>query len=267
MAIGFANNLIYLLTFLLISISVTAMVLANQNIAQLKIVKVRFPESFAEEPSDIQVSLESQNSARTLWELEFRVNGKDIPIDKKALLNGSLEVLLSWIPAKRGWQKIPKVSVKSRYPFGLFRAWQRYRAQEDVLVFAARKGTSNWPLGNGGESDPSSVGVFKEHREYQSSDSWRRIDWKVSARRQEVFIKTYEEDEDRILNFHWVQTRGLQETEERISQLALWIDLAYRRELQYSLFVGVHKIPVGSGREHYLKCQTLLATIEESDLQ
>lgn len=267
MAIGFANNLIYLLTFLLVSIAITAMILANQNIAQLKISKVRFLESFAGEPSDVQIQLESVNPSRTLWELEFRVAGKDIPMEKRALVNGSLEVLLSWIPQQRGWQKSPKISVKSRYPFGLFRAWQRDHSKEDVLIFATRKGSSHWPHGQSGDEDPSSVGVFKEHREYQNSDSWRRIDWKASARRQEILIKTYEDDEERILNFNWVQTQGLEDFESKVSQLALWVDLAYRRELHYSLTIGSHKIAIGSGKEHFLNCQTLLATIEESDLR
>lgn len=266
MAIGFANNLIYLLTFLLVSIAITAMVLANQNIAQLKITRVRFLESFAEEPSDIQILLESRNPQRTLWELEFRVRGKDIPLEKKILSGETLEVVVSWVPTKRGWQKPPRVSVKSRYPFGLFRAWQRHRDKEEILVFASRRGSASLPFGAGGETDQSSVGVFKEHREYQSSDSWRRIDWKASARRQEILIKTYEEDEDQILMFQWEQTRGLPNYEERISQLALWVDLAYKRRLRYSLNIGTRKVPVGSGKDHYLYCQTMLATLKENDL-
>ncbi len=93
-----------------------------------------------------------------------------------------------------------------------------------------------------------------------------RIDWRASARRQELLVKNFEEMEKPSLRFSWEQTENIVSAEDRISQLCLWVDLADRQGHAYSLELGPHATGMDRGPAHRKACLKILAMISVAEL-
>ncbi|WP_413586607.1 DUF58 domain-containing protein [Bdellovibrio sp. HCB274] len=266
MAVGYANNLIYIFFFFLISIAVTGMVVTNRNVDAVHFDKVLSGDIFAEEPGRVRVQV-SNKSNSTSYEIQVVFNRKDkdsattmVEADDEAVFS------IPWLAAKRGVQILPALRIQGAYPFGLLQAWKQIKNPGTVLVYPARTGIMEFPLGSGADSVAESLGLFLNHKIYQSGDPVRRIDWKASARRNEVLIKKFEEPEKPALNFSWEQTEFLSDAEARLSQLALWIDQAEVQNYVYSLHMGAIQTASGKGREHWRRCLEILALTKTKDL-
>ena len=94
----------------------------------------------------------------------------------------------------------------------------------------------------------------------------RRIDWRASARRQELLVKNLEENNKAPLVFKWEFTTHLGDFEQRISQLCLWVDEAERRGHQYALSVGDSLVEMDNGIAHWKKCMRVLSLLQPADV-
>ena len=76
-------------------------------------------------------------------------------------------------------------------------------------------------------------------------------------------IRRFEEESAVQLDFNWEQTSGIKEFEDRVSQLALWVDQAERQGAEYSLQVGNWKSGRSRGPNHWNRCFEYLALMEK----
>lgn len=267
MAVGYANNLIYLFVFFLVSISVTGIILTNRNVDKAYVVNIIPEASFAQEEALVIVEVENRSS-RPLWDLQLSfVGSEDEYVLKNIEPRTRVVAEVSWVPAKRGINSLPVMVLKSTFPFGLLRSWQKYRFEQTALIYPRRTGERSFPPEARGEERLQTVGLFKEHRSYQSSDSPNRIDWRATARRQEILVKNYEEPEKEKLHFDFSQTQHLKDLEARLSQLTLWIDEAEKSHHDYSLKMNSFVLPSARGPGHQLHCLEYLAVVKEQDLK
>ncbi|WP_413577538.1 DUF58 domain-containing protein [Bdellovibrio sp. HCB290] len=266
MAVGYANNLIYIFFFFLISIAVTGMVVTNRNVDSIQFDKVLSGDIFAGEPGRVRVQVMNKTNSPS-YEIQIVFNRKDQDA-ATAMIEAGDEAVFSvpWMTSQRGQQNLPSLRIQGAYPFGLLQAWKQVKKPGAVLVYPARAGVMDFPMGSGADSIAESMGLFLNHKVYQSGDPVRRIDWKASARRNEVLIKKFEEPEKPALNFSWEQTEFLHDPEARISQLALWIDQAEVQNYVYSMRLGSVQTPSGKGREHWRRCLEFLALAKVGDL-
>ncbi|MNK01127.1 hypothetical protein D3C87_189210 [compost metagenome] len=264
MAIGYANNLIYIFVFFLISVAFTGMVMTNKNVAAAKVASLRTENIFAQEPGRILVSLENTVAA-PLWSLEIFVE-KDKVQFLDSIDVGTLDTTVRWTPLERGWITPPRVTLRSTHPFGLLRAWKHEKPTKPSLVFPLRKGVRVLPVEAFGSERPDQAGLFREHRLYQNSDSPLRVDWRASARRQEMLVKSFEDTENKFLHFTWEQTEDLEDFEDRVSQLCLWIDEAEKAGFTYSLALGDYQSPVDHGYAQWHICLEKLALLTREEV-
>ncbi len=266
MAVGYANNLIYIFFFFLTSVAFTGMVTTNRNIQAVQFERLLSGELFAAEPGKVRVQLASL-AASPSYEVEVVMDRKTKDAPKYTVTPAEENVaLVAWTPPQRGLHPLPGLRIQGAYPFGLLQAWKVVKEPGSVLVYPARRGESEFPLGSGADSVAESMGLFLNHKVYQSGDPVRRIDWKASARRNEVLLKKYEEPEKPALNFSWEQTEFLRDSELRLSQLAMWIDLAESQNYVYSMRLGATQTPAAKGREHWRRCLEILALAKVSEL-
>lgn len=266
LAVGYANNLIYIFVFLLMSVSLTGMVITNRNTDGLEVLDVQSEAVFAEEPSSVRVVVKNSRK-RNLWDFEFFFQKSNELLAETTIEELSEETLeVPYRATKRGVNALPRLIVQSKFPFGLFRAWKVIRECPEVLAYPARKGLSQFPVSSLSADIPQNAGLFRDHRIYQSSDSMMRIDWRASARRQDLLVKNFEEGDKPSLRFHWQQTEALIDPELRLSQLTLWIDEAEKRGHEYSLEIGTHKTAFSRGTSHLKTCLEILARIEPQGL-
>lgn len=222
LAVGYANNLIYIFVFFLISVALTSVLITNKNVDGVEIENIYGENLFAEERSALVVHLKNHFTAPA-WNLVVFFE----KTEERAELS-------SLNPAS--------------------------------LVYPAKKGDPQFPQKSYGSEDLKNSGLFRDHREYQSSDSTMRIDWRASARRQELLVKNFEEMEKPSLRFSWEQTSHLTDFESRISQLCLWIDEAEKRGHAYSLDLNNIKTPLERGPSHWKTCLESLAILNSGDV-
>lgn len=266
MAVGYSNNLIYIFVFLLISLAITSAFVTNQNIKSIQVLGIKASDLFANEEGGLTMQIKN-TSSRPAWDLEI-LYGKDKEIQAKIAIieTTQKDVTVKLKPVIRGWQNIQRMTLQSRFPFQLLRAWKYYSSVEKVLVFPERRGDIQFPREAYSEDALANAGLFRDHRNFQSSDSVNRIDWRASARRQNLFVKNYEEAEKPVLSFTWEQTQSLEDFEKRLSQLSLWIDQAYVQQHDFSLKLGKKMFPLKKDYHHRCQCLEALALFEKDQL-
>lgn len=266
MAVGYANNLIYIFVFFLISISLTGIVITNRNVDRAYVVVVQPESNFAMENAVVNIEIENRGS-RPIWDLQLTFAGSEEEFFiRKVEPHARAVAEVPWRPQKRGLCKLPVLTLKSTFPFGLLKSWQKYRFDQTVLIFPQREGEKIFPPEARDDERNQPVGLFKEHRLYQSSDSPTRIDWRATARRQELLVKNYEEAAKEKLHFDFAQTSQINDLEAKLSQLTVWIDEAEKSGHSYSLKVQNFALSSSRGPGHFFNCLEHLATVEKDDL-
>jgi uncharacterized protein (DUF58 family) len=149
----------------------------------------------------------------------------------------------------------------------LLRSWRLQRSDKEVVVFPCRRGNTNFPAAATGDQAVDNQGLFYDLRPFQRGDWPRRIDWRASQRAQKLLIRRFEEESSVQLHFDWRQTAHLPHGEDRISQLALWVDKAEKQARDYSLQVGPWHSGRGRGPHHWQKCMQHLALVSLRELK
>ena len=263
MAIAAQNNLIYLFVFAEISIALASMFYTNLNIHRVSLKEVQVPQCFAQEPNWIEVHLKTLNDT-TIYQTSVRWSSEKEGI---SLPPATMFAALKWTPRRRGLQRIPTLTIESAYPFGLLRSWKLQRTEKEVLVYPCRRGESGFPSSSIGEQAIDNQGLFYDLRPFQRGDWPRRIDWRASQRAQQLLIRRYEEQNSTQLEFDWRQTATLKNGEDRLSQLALWVDKAEKQASDYSLRIGNWNSGRGRGPAHWQKCMEHMALVSVKELK
>lgn len=262
MAMTYANNLVYLYTFSLISVALMSMALTNENVRRLKAGRPQVTEAFALEPAWLSLELEnpSRNDSR---DFKLRV-GRQKENSERFELEARRSTLLRtpWTPERRGWIGLPSVTLSSDFPFGLLWAWKWTESGGEILVYPEKKGVWDFPAAADLSSSTDRLGLFRDHRLYQSTDSPRRIDWRATARVGDLLVKNFDSDEGVTLAFDWAQTSHLPDVEARLSQLTLWICRAEDTGGRYSLRLPGFESGLSSGPTHRRRCLEALAVFD-----
>jgi len=117
--------------------------------------------------------------------------------------NGEVEAQIAVTPLRRGLFRFEGLVLSRTDPFGLFRAFARFRAQDTVLILPKRyslppivlPGTMR--LQQGGVALASNVGQSDEFvslREYRRGDPIRRIHWRSWARIGKPIVREFEDE-------------------------------------------------------------------------
>lgn len=170
----------------------------------------------------------------------------------------------------RGVHRVPHVVAVSMFPFGLFRVWREFRWDSIYPAYPLPRGrafyskagrglnarlddTSNAARGGSNDMD------FSQHRQYQSGDNLRRIDWRVSSRLSARYVREFSDDsgdEARILR--WSDT-GRADADVRLSQLCFWVFEAHGDGVSYALELPNVQTQLGFGGRHLHHCLGILA--------
>jgi uncharacterized protein (DUF58 family) len=173
-------------------------------------------------------------------------------------------VTLRFTAAARGEYEIAQVQLRSSYPLGFLAASRRLKTQQRYVVYPAPEGDAELPRGarsNRGARAESLISEGDDYagtRAYVPGESQRHIDWKAVARGQPLMTKQFTADVDDVLrlDFDAIAANG---TEQRLSQLALWVIEAERAHRQYALGLPGTELPPSSGDAHYHRCLRALA--------
>ena len=263
---NYGNNLALALAFVLGSLGFVAMHHCHRNLAGLRVHSVASEAVFAGQWAHLQIAIDN-DSAQARFAIQAEVNqqpAKPIHI----AVNATAQASLLQATKQRGWLKIERFAISTRYPFGLFRAWTVLHIELKCLVYPkpsdrrstpppAQLDTRHHQDLRTGEDD------FAGLRNFQAGDSPRRIAWKAYAREpagseQNLLVKQYAGAAIAAHILDWDTTKGM-DVETRLSQLCRWIIDAHQQGIAYGIKMpGLQTTPQLS-EAHRQRCLNALA--------
>jgi len=268
-AINYNNSLGYLLTFLLGSLALVSMLHTYRNLAGLNLKLTAGEPVFAGTRAPFVVSLDN---SRLHDRYDVCVSlvvdvGAEKQVTKVKFLSIAADSLarveLHAATMTRGWFQLGRVTVSTRFPLGLFRAWCHLTTDARALVYPHPEGELALPMSAGTPSaaqGPSGQGDddFAGLRNYVPGDSTRRIHWKSAARQQEISVKVFTGASAAEVKLRWAEI-GLKDPEGRLSQLTTWVQQATRKSVPYALELPGESFPAATGDKHRQDCLRALA--------
>ena len=273
-SINYNLGLGYALTFLALSCAVVDMLLTWRNLAYLRLNPMRAPNVFAGQEASFELQLRD-TSRRARYAIAVDVaaaadNAKPgeprHAVDIAA--NGSATVRLALPSATRGWLDAPRLTLSTRFPLGLFRAWSYWRPDVRALVYPfpeegapplpAESSSAADGAGHAGEDDFAGV------RPYQAGDPLRRLAWRQIARLDpcdggQLATKHFEGGARTELVLDLAALSPRLDLELRLSRMTRWVLEAESRALPYAFRLGAEQFDAANGVAHQAACLRALA--------
>ncbi len=261
-AANYNNSVGFLLAFLLAGLGMVTALHTYRNLAGLRFRSGRTFCVFCGEPARYTVYVDNPRElARHTVALQLPEQKPvyaDLPPGQRR------EIELQAPTLRRGYQPLSTLTVATRYPLGLFRAWSRIRLDMNCLVYP-RPASGAQATPRGGHHDASGQTVpksgnddFLGHRRYLHGDSPRHVDWKAAARGRELLTKQFAHQESDEYWLDWDSLTGL-DTETRLRRLCRWVLDAEAAGTRYGLRLPGQTLPINRGDAHKHRCLTALA--------
>lgn len=264
-SINYDLSLGFVLTFFLASAGLVAMLHTFRNQVHLILRPVKAAPVFAGETAAFELLLINQNNFEraSIW-LRCAEGFTTVDVPPSQAATATLRIPA----AARGLLRLPRLTIDTRYPLGLLRAWSYWQPGLPCLIYprpaTAGSALPAAPEGSG-EGTPAGSGTedFAGLREHTASDSPRHIAWKSATLALEtggaLLTKHFygSASSDLILDINTLPaTLGL---EEKLSQLTRWLLDAEAARLAYRLRLGTHDIGPGLAEPHRSECLRALA--------
>lgn len=282
-AINFNNSLVFFFTFLMAGIGIISMHMTQQNLLGLQFSIGHVKPVFCFQNLNIPLTItQSDDNSTKNFLFTNRLSNYSIAIQLQeqttvkstlsspALLKTLIDVLhhettvlqLSSPTLKRGYFELPFLTVSTRFPLGLFRAWSNIILNSNALVYPEPVSQVDYKAQNG--SDSEGLGTqgrgfddFSGFKSYQPGESLKHIHWKAYAREQGLLSKTFSGSNNREYWIDWSELSGA--VEHRLSQLSRVIIDAESRGDRYGLVLPGTTIRINQGLTHQHRCLKALA--------
>jgi uncharacterized protein (DUF58 family) len=275
-AFNTANNLIYLVFSMMLSILFLSLVILKWNLKRLSL-KVSYEQPlFANRTSHMNIALANDKKHIPTYSRNILMPEK---VDRK--------VYFSEIPAvsekkqdvtvlyeRRGIYRYGDFIIESSFPFLFFQKRIHCKCEGEVIVYPEIKDldagipemVSNWY-----DSSPTRIGKgdeFSTIREFRYGDDWRRIHWKASAKAAQFMVKEYAAYEPKKLTIILDNLKPHDEEsfEKAVSLAASMTDRFLNEGYFVRLLTCRKMIPFGNSRDHIFKVLDVLAGVEGQDL-
>ena len=260
-SINYNNNLGFLLVFLLGSITLISMIHTYRNMLGIKILSVSAKPVFAGKTAVFKFLVRSESGHRR--GIGFMMEKEHPSIENiSAKTDETIAVKIS--TRFRGVFSPGRMTVWSRYPLGLFKAWTIVTPGVSCVAYPKPvAGPLRFSGKQGGdESDGDSImrGVddFTGLKQYQPGDPVSRISWKSLSRGLGVFTKEFSGagSTSMILDYDAMVDAGM---EHKLSRLTDMVIKAHNMNAEYGLMLPGRTIAPGNGERHKHNCLKALA--------
>lgn len=261
-SVNYSNNMGFAFTFLLAAVAHNSMWQAHDALLGLIIHPGNAEPVFVGQALRFQFRLENpQPQPRYGIGLQW----SDQPPEYVDLPASGATVVVLHIPAaRRGWLRLGRLKVLTRFPLGLLQSWSWVEFTSAGLVYPAPRGgralPAATPNSSGGglhEQGPGSED-YAGFRPYAPGDSPRRIAWKAAGRNDQWLVKRFTDQARPELWLDWALL-GDDPVEARLEQLCQWVLKAESDGLRYGLRLPGVTLPPGQGDRQRRRCLEALA--------
>ncbi|NCA69275.1 MAG: DUF58 domain-containing protein [Sphingobacteriia bacterium] len=263
-SLNYQNNLGLLVTFFLASVALVAMHHTWLNLLGLLVRARGGPPVFVGEDATFEIILGTDGRrARediAVMDQAGRRHAARVPGGDQA------RVRISAAAARRGLQRLSEVTLETRHPLHLFRAWCYVSCTATTLVYPAPAAHAPEPSAAPGEGQSSrrqahmGTDDYLGPRLYRPGDSPRQVDWKAYARERGLVVKQFGADQGREVWIDWDQVSAA-DPETRISLLTRQLLDAAEAGLRFGLRLPGGTEGLGRGEDHLQRCLTRLALL------
>ena len=262
------NNLGLMMTFLLGGILLVSLFHTHANLAGLEILSSGAGPVFAGERAVFDLRIRS--GAATRRAVAFSLAGKK-PVWTDLPAHGDISVKLEVATHRRGQLAAGDLTIWTRFPLGLFRAWSRVRLPGACLVYPKPvaapmdKVPADDPGEPGADQAGQRAGVddFQGLRAYQPGDPPQHIAWKAFSRGQGLLTKEFVGSGGGNVILDWRRVRD-KDPERRLSIICHHVLAAERSGTPYGLRLASEMIAPGLGPAHRHRCLKTLALAGEA---
>ncbi|HET7775658.1 MAG TPA: DUF58 domain-containing protein [Azospira sp.] len=265
-AVNYDLALGHALVFLLAGLGLVAMIHTFRNLVGLGLACGAVEPVFAGDQARLPLHLRHQRQeARRALEISSGAgDGNSASTDLAPAGSASLALPLPARP--RGRHPLPRLTVASVYPLGLFRAWAYFLPEQSHLVYPAPR-TTPLPASRAAPDDGDSRGEtgqedFVGLRPRQPADPLRHIAWKAAAREQgqrPLPVKHFAGGAALQTWLDWQEVPPDADREAALSILTGWVLAAEAAGLAYGLVLPGKTIPPERGPDHRHRCLETLA--------
>ena len=267
-SINYNLGLGYALTFMALSCALVDMVLTWRNLAHLVLTPGRAPNVFCGQEAPFELQL-ANPGPRTRYAVWVDVAGVAEPRHVADVPAGSSASVRIAVPTdSRGPLAAPRLTLSTRFPLGLFRAWAYWHPDLHGLVYPfPEEGAPPLPQVAGGRSDGTGQAGsddFAGVRPYQPGDAMRRLAWRQIARLDpaeggQLATKHFEGGARDELVLDLAALPVQLDLEARLSRLTRWVLEAESHALPYAFRLGADRYDAGNGAAHQAACLRALA--------
>ncbi|GGY72964.1 DUF58 domain-containing protein [Cellvibrio zantedeschiae] len=259
---NYQNNLILGLSFFLTSVMLVSVIHAFKNLLGLIFIPDAIQHAAVGDVAsfDIEISSSYLNDHHGLL---LRVNADFDPIRADVIAGKVTQVRLNLPARHRGWLKLPRIVLKSYFPFGLIRAWAYIDLHHRALIFPKPIACDQPPLGPGQGDEGIYVSMqrgdeFQGFQNYQPGSPLSQIAWKQYARGAGLHLKDYRALQSEHYWLDW-QALNTHDTELALSNLTYWVNYFADSNIEFGLRLPNQTIERGTGDVHRLNALTALA--------
>jgi uncharacterized protein (DUF58 family) len=265
--LNYNSNLSLAFAFFMVSVALVAMHHCNRNLSGLSIDANVEADAFAGGDAVFYFMLRN-GSAVERRDIEIHLDAVPTRAPGEAIGSvgvGSYERLMARVPTgERGVIRWNEFEVRTRHPFGWFRAWTYISAPLVLFVAPRPLGDRRLPAaasatGKALRSETRGDEDFAGLRTYAPGVPLKHMAWKVLARGGEAAVRAYTDLGAQPEWLDWTSLDGL-DTEARLSQLCRWVlDCESGYTQPYGLRMPGAEIPPGRGAAHRMRCLRALA--------
>lgn len=258
---NYQNNLILGLAFLLVSLMLVSMIHAFKNMLGLTFVAAATQSAARGDRAPFALVISSQYRGDHHGILLSVADGDTVQADLPA--GQSVQVSLAVLARHRGWLKLPRITVKSYFPFGLVRAWAYVDLEHRACIFPQPIASAEPPLalGQGAEGQVyarQTGDEFQGFQTYQPGSPLSQVAWKQYARGAGLHLKDYRASQSQQYWLDW-HSGNSGNTELTLSHLCYWVNQLAEANQEFGLVLPNNTIAMGAGDIHRLQALTALA--------
>lgn len=266
LATNYQNNLMRMLCFFLLAIFLLNLFIAYLNFAKIQIQLGKCHNVFAGDQLQLPLWLNTDKDTLPVPQGQmlfgFWRQTPSVCVDLDQMSN---PISLAVECQHRGNLHLPRVSINSYFPLGLFRCWTYLDFIQDIVVYpkplpGPLKFFSSAEEGEAANNQLIQAGYddFVTLKTYQTGEPLNHVAWKQLAKGQGMLSKQFSGSVNQAL---WLKLQPCsgEQLELQLSQLCHQLIALAQTQQVYGLQLGELKIEPGCGAEHQTQCLTALA--------
>ena len=258
--LNYNSNLGLAFGFLMLSLALVAMHHCHRNLLDLSVDAIVEVDAFAGDFASFEILLRNEAGIdRCDLEIHMDAAAAVVSVAARGYQHGTVSVPV----ARRGVTRLERFELRTRYPFGWFRAWTYVHSPLTAFVAPRPGGNRALPSASAalGTTAPSEIRGdedFAGLRAYEAGVPLKHMAWKVLARGGEPAVRSYTGPAAEPEWLDWTMLHPL-EAEARLSQLCRWVLLSEAAQRTYGLRMPGTEIAPSRGAGHRSACLRALA--------